>query len=267
MKSPRRTIRNFIQRNRQNPVLRPLIELCGKVYRASEFPTYDFNANGEHWSLERCLKDRRNPVILDVGANCGEWTNLARKLAPSATVHAFEIHPQLADELALQFKDCKGVYVHSVGLSSADTELEIVPAGSFEHPGRHSGVRNLRTGMVGTRIKVPVRSGASVCRELGIQKIDYLKIDAEGSDYEVLLGFRSLLETDSVDCIQYEHEHGRYLLDFFELLEPFGYRIGKMYANHVEFKPYSVELEKFPGPNYLAIRRDNENLFKSLKGR
>ncbi|MFP5478229.1 MAG: FkbM family methyltransferase [Alphaproteobacteria bacterium] len=49
-------------------------------------------------------------------------------------------------------------------------------------------------------VEVQVRTGAEVLRELGAPRIDILKIDTEGHDYDVLIGFLPVI--DQVDFIQ-----------------------------------------------------------------
>ena len=113
--------------------------------------------------------------------------------------------------------------------------------------------------------KAQVRTGDETCRELGVTKIDFLKVDAEGADYEVVAGFSSLLATQKIGIIQFEHQGGRFLRDFYDLLEPKGYALGKLYANYVDFRPHYCDLEHFLGPNYVAIPAARKELIESLR--
>ena len=96
-------------------------------------------------------------------------------------------------------------------------------------------------------------------------KIDFLKVDAEGADYEVVAGFSSLLAAQKIGIIQFEHQGGRFLRDFYDLLEPKGYAIGKLYANYVDFRAHSCELEHLLGPNYVAIPAARKELIEALR--
>lgn len=78
--------------------------------------------------------------------------------------------------------------------------------------------------------KAKVITGDQFCEQEKISHIDYLKIDAEGFDYEVLVGFKGMLSSGKVRALQFEHEGGRYIRDFHDFLFPLGYRIGKIYA-------------------------------------
>jgi len=54
------------------------------------------------------------------------------------------------------------------------------------------------------------------------------------------------------------------LYDFYRFFEEHGYQVGKIYPDHVEFRGYSVRDEDFRGPNYLAIRRELQDLIAAL---
>ncbi len=82
--------------------------------------------NGEYWLLEHVVKSLHSPqVLLDVGANKGDWTAQALGFAQASKdvhVHAFE--PSLATRamLAARFAESVAVTVQQYALS--DTEGE-----------------------------------------------------------------------------------------------------------------------------------------------
>jgi hypothetical protein len=43
------------------------------------------------------------------------------------------------------------------------------------------------------------------------------------------------------------------LIDFYKLLAPLGYTLGKLTPDGVDFKTYGLLDEDFKGPNYLAV--------------
>ncbi len=62
---------------------------------------YDFAANGEAALLRR-LAPFGPRVVLDVGANLGDWSAVAAEAFPDAQIHAFEIRLETADDTPLQ---------------------------------------------------------------------------------------------------------------------------------------------------------------------
>ena len=77
----------------------------------------------------------------------------------------------------------------------------------------------------------------------------------------VLEGAQSCLERGAIDYIEFEynstwiHER-RFLAEAFELLLPYGYRIGKLRPRGVEeFTRFDYRLEWFEQCNYVAWRK------------
>ena len=108
------------------------------------------------------------------------------------------------------------------------------------------------------------------CALAGIEKIDFLKIDAEGHDHLVLTGARTLLERGAIEIIQFEYNYRwigarRYLKDVFDDLGPLGYEIGKVTPRGIEWYPsWSAELETFREGNYLAVRSASRRRFPAI---
>jgi FkbM family methyltransferase len=51
---------------------------------------------------------------------------------------------------------------------------------------------------------VPATTIDAYCREHGVDRIDLLKIDVEGAEYQVLLGAKHMLEARKIRCIVFE---------------------------------------------------------------
>ena len=253
----------WIHRHRRQPLVARLARLCKNIHRASEHPGYDVMRNGERDALARTMPTAA-PVLFDVGANVGDWSAMALGVCPTAIIHAFEINPPTAALLAARYStDCR-VTVHPFGLAASSGSAEL-----FAYAGEASVLSSLRVALhshvQASRNSVAVRTGDDVCHELRVEKIDFLKIDAEGADFEVLSGFNEMLTAGRIACLQFEHEGGRYLRDFHDFLTPKGYVIGKLYANYVDFRPHSAELEHFLGPNYIAVPVSRDRLITDLR--
>ena len=154
----------------------------------------------------------------------------------------------------------------------------------------HSSERNSQkasvesAGVVGFNTKVHdyraltlnFRRGADVARELGITEVAYLKIDTEGHDYSVLVGFSEMLAAGRIRAIQFEYNalniFARHLLyDFYQMLGGkdgrAGYAIGRIYPASVDFKPFEARDENFIDGNFLAVRSDLTELIAALQRR
>jgi len=95
-------------------------------------------------------------------------------------VHGFDPTPRSLAWLKTQ--NLPAAYsVHSYGLASFDGKASFAPPKNPAHVS-HSIVSD----GPGERVEFPVKRLATVLRELGHQRIDVLKLDIEGSEYEVL---------------------------------------------------------------------------------
>jgi FkbM family methyltransferase len=117
-----------------------------------------------------------------------------------------------------------------------------------------------------------VTTGDRLVAEHALERIDVLKIDVEGADLAVLRGFRDSLEAGRIRVVQFEYGYASvlartFLLDFFELLEPYGYVIGEVHGGGVEPLSYRLERENFFGPNFVAVHRSVPGLLERLAKR
>lgn len=251
-----------IHTHRRNRLVARFARLCKNIHRASEHPGDDIASNGEKFVLAHAVSAEK-PVLFDVGANVGNWTDMAKNLFPRATIHAFELNPKIALTLTDRFSGIKNIHIHPFGLAAAAGKVDF-----FAYPGEASVLSGLRAPLHShvphTRETAEVRTGDEVCREQGIAQIDFLKVDAEGADFEVLSGFDKMLTGQKISVIQFEHQGGRYLRDFYDFLEPKGYAIGKLYANYVDFRNHDSELEQFLGPNYIVVPKEKTELIAAL---
>ena len=189
---------------------------------------------------------------------------MAQNEFPNATIHSFELNPKTATTLTGRFSGNSQVHVHPFGLASKSGEVDF-----YAYSGEASVLSGLRVPLHSdvphTKEMATVRTGDDVCMEHGIRNIDFLKIDAEGADFEVLSGFSEMLTNQQISVIQFEHEGGRYLRDFYDFFTPLGYSIGKLYANYVDFRSHGADSEHFLGPNYIAIPNTQKDLLDLLK--
>jgi hypothetical protein len=117
-----------------------------------------------------------------------------------------------------------------------------------------------------------VEPGDALAARLGVERIDLLKIDVEGMEPRVLAGFSGCFERGAIELVQFEYGRvnilSRFLLrDFYAFFTERGYRVGKLYPERVDFRPYDLADEDFLGPNYVACRSLRADLVEALSGR
>lgn len=225
----------------------------------------NMHRNGEQLVLEQITFDSP-PVVFDVGANRGDWAALVLELHPLATIHCFEPAPATARQLAQRFEKNRSVTVHAAALSD-----HIGTAALFDGPddSQNSLVPRGMQADAHRSTPVVVLTGDQTLSQLGLDRVDLLKIDTEGHDLTVLRGFEKSLQLGRIPIIQFEYNglsiYSRtLLLDFYEYLGPLGYRIGKLRPTGVRFKQYSLDDENWIGPDCVAVHNQRSELVSRL---
>jgi FkbM family methyltransferase len=258
---------NFVARRRRSWVLRNFAGLCRRYLSMFGNLNYDMHTNGEAFVLQRVAKFRPE-ILFDVGANVGKWSITAKSYCPDAEIHAFEVAPPTFRALSANLKRLNGAHCVNLGLSDVPGPVTI-----HHYPAAPS----LTTCLVyphpysSTEVAGELTTGDAYAAAHGIEHIDLLKIDVEGMEDRVLRGFGSLLQHRAIRLVQFEYGRvnilSRFLLrDFYEFFRQYGYVVGKIYPNYVEFREYALSDEDFLGPNYLACREEDTQYLRALSG-
>lgn len=253
----------LIQDHRRNRLIGRFAILCKNIHRAYEHPGHELPINGEVSFLKFVKRHCSLKVIFDVGANVGDWTIEAHQLLPDASMHLFEIAPPTFDRLRTRFQNNPKLILNNIGLSSVSEEV------TLNYCPEHSELSSAEVSMHAVptqQIKARTETGDAYIERHGISGVDLIKIDTEGMELKVLQGFARTLSTAPPMFIQFEHFAGRaYLKDFYDMLVPLGYTIGKLYSKYVDFRDYDISLEDGIGPNYIAAHSSAGELISKLK--
>ncbi len=224
-------------------------------------------ASGERFALAYVtdrLKDVKEPVIFDVGANLGEFSLAAKAACPRAKVVAFEPNPKLADGLNQKFAGQVSVVSAAAGSEPGTLTLhnyhDSGSSGATAHGTLYADVHRVVHGSTTTEtIEVPVVTLDAYTAEHGIKGIDFLKVDVEGHELEVFRGCRRLLSENGIRHIQFEFNEMNvfsrtFLRDFFDLLVDFDFY--RLDTNRlIPLGEYSTQYEIFRFQNILAVKR------------
>ncbi len=262
-------VRPVIAAHRRNAILGWLARASWEYLAAYRNFDYDPRTNGELRVL-RALGALRPRCVFDVGANVGDWTALARSALAQAEVHSFELVPEVAKKLRNRFAEDPNVSVSPFGLAEQSGAVRVAFRPDLTSVSSMLDVplefaSDLRKEM----IDAEVTTGDEYCRENDIEGIDFLKVDVEGKELDVLRGFERTLSAGAVRVVQFEYGQGSIytkdlLRDFYEYLDGHGYLVGKLYPRWVDLRPYSAFDEDFLGPNYIAVKRNDLELQQAL---
>jgi FkbM family methyltransferase len=230
----------------------------------TEYAQKEFIEHGERWILTQ-LKGKIE-TIFDVGCNIGEWTRMARELHSEAKIHMFEIIPDTFDQMMCNIVLDNYMFPNSFGLSdqAGKVQMKYKP----EYSAVSTQLMNLRLDNSIIRSGL-VLTGDDYCESRRIESIDYLKIDVEGAEKNVLKGFERMLSEQRVNVIQFEYGYAAILskfllIDAYQWLEPFGFKLGKLTNGKVMFHDYALFHEDFQGPDYVAVHKSRKDLIDLL---
>lgn len=216
---------------------------------------FDIHTNGELRVARLALPHAR--VVFDVGANVGDWTELALSINRAAQIHCFEPSgPTFRRLSAHAFPP--NVRLNHFGLGAAAEERtmyvydEASGANSLYHRvGTPSDQQSEETVRLG--------SFDEYCARERIERVDFVKIDVEGHELSVLRGAKRMLSEGRVGVVQFEYGgcyiDARVLLkDIWQLVdEPGqGYAFYKIFPSRLErIREYKQTLETFQYSNWI----------------
>jgi len=246
-------------------------KILGLVYRLDNSGSPIFDENGEAnfiYQLKDFIKTK-NIVIFDVGANVGEYSDVIvdNFKETDYVLHVFEPQKSCFSDLNLKFSENKNIYLNNFGLSDSD-KTSVMYKNADKSVLTSLYKRNLDYYDLKMNVEenIELKRADEYIRSRNIKHIDLLKIDVEGHELSTLAGFGEYLNSDFIDFIQFEYgganlDSHTTLMDFYNLLEPKGFKVCKIMKTHLEYRKYNPRFENFVYQNYVAV---SNNVFKSL---
>lgn len=193
----------------------------------------------------------KDSVAFDVGANMGHHSLFLARYCK--TLESFEPYEPVRRicENRLKENHIENVHVHSIGLGDADGMAEF-----YEPPPDNLGIGSfLPTHSAFNRsrgLKLELRKGDSFVNELGLKRVDLIKIDVEDAEGSVLGGLKETMEKFSPHIIVEVCKANVADPDFVKLFPP-GYElfyIRNGFRRQIQLEPYVKSLQ----PAYVYAR-------------
>lgn len=229
----------------------------------------DFDNNGEAAIIDRCIRD--GDVVFDVGAHLGDWSAAVLKTRRPAALHLFEAAPACVERLRAREFGAEGrltVEASAVGAGEGEVSFNYytdAPAWSGIYRREEAEKRyNKQAPQSST---VPMTTLDAYCTRHGIRHVNFIKIDVEGAELDVIHGAWELLSRGAVDHIQFEYggtyaDAGTTLRQVYSYLRRFGYEIFRIEASGPErMAGFDAALEDYEYSNYLAVNARLLDLF------
>lgn len=155
----------------------------------------------------RLIITKTRPVCLDVGANVGELIDLFRSALDYPVIHAFEpssvVFPHLR---ARGFGTDVSLHQHAMGQSLATAELTNY-VGTWMNsllPLDPDEANRFRRAQSTTTESIEIKTVDWFLAQHGIQTVDLLKVDTQGTELDVLLGAVEAFRTGAIRAVLVE---------------------------------------------------------------
>lgn len=223
--------------------------------------------SGEEYVIDSLLSTilKRDPLtIFDVGANIGNYAKMLRAKFPEAQIHCFEPGPEAFKALALNTAELQ-INIHNLAVGSCNGTILLVKS-SNDNDGAmltayKDAISDIFTfaGEPNESIRCDMINLDDFCNN-SFLNIDFLKIDVEGHELEVLKGAAKMINENRLNIIQFEFNEFNiisksFFYDYYKILPQYEfYRImpqNKLYP----LGNYTSSHEIFRYQNILAVNK------------
>lgn len=153
--------------------------------------------------MKRFVPAGGRPVILDVGANTGQSVKRFRKVFPSSIIHSFEPSQRIFDQLKVNIAGQEGVCAWNCGLGAAvgrQTFLE----NTHSDMSSFLALSKAGWGKIVQESTVEVTTADAFLAANQLERVDILKSDTQGYDFEVIKGAEQTMRRNAVGLLYFE---------------------------------------------------------------
>jgi FkbM family methyltransferase len=140
----------------------------------------------QHGKAEYYLPPALKPeVILDIGSNIGASVLFFHEQFPAARIYGFEPNPETFRVLQKNVGSLPSVEVFNYGLGAADATIS-VPFDGADFSRFMSKDKTAEWSGPLSPTSCQIKHAGDIVRNLGLTRVDLIKIDCEGAEYDVL---------------------------------------------------------------------------------
>lgn len=191
---------------------------------------YDVVEKMEPELIGSLLQGEKKPIIIDIGANVGNYAKSVLAHNPNSIVYAFEPHPITFLKLK-QAAEKIGFNAINKGCADTSGEMKFYDYADKDGSEHASLLKNVFEDIYGHKTiehKVTVITLDSFIKEENISFVHLLKIDTEGFEYNVLKGCSVAIKEDRIKNIQFEFNSMNtiskvFMKDFIKLLPQYSF--------------------------------------------
>jgi FkbM family methyltransferase len=218
--------------------------------------------SGEHAFLRDYLS--LNPgILIDIGANCGEYAKEALSIQSNLTIFCLEPHPKTFKTLEENIGSFKNITLINKGVSATRGSVNLYDYHENDGSPHASLYKEVITSIHHTsnfiKYEVDVITLDELIEVEGIEEVSLLKVDTEGNELAILKSGSKALSSGKIKAIHFEFNEMNvisrtFFRDFFEILS--GYKIYRLLPNDLleikSYRPLSCEIYGYQ--NIVAIK-------------
>jgi FkbM family methyltransferase len=210
----------------------------------------DYNPNREA-DIVKLFRPKQGDIVVDVGAHIGKYTIIASKMVGSqGKVIAIEAHPANYDTLKQNvfLNKLSNVVALNYAVHSTETLVKLYEPGQEEGFTIYNTIMTDRTLLNNQKyIEVKANTLDFLLLENGIREVNWIKIDVEGAEFEVLKGATNILSNSKDISLLIEiHNLGAKNKTFYEPI-----------IHLLESKNYKLSFEKIygTGERHIIVKK------------
>jgi FkbM family methyltransferase len=193
------------------------------------------NSRNAFKDQKRLLNNIENGVIVDVGAHIGDTVKLYQNYFPGFKIFCFEPFTESCDYLKKRFINDSNIKIVETALGSKD-ETKTLYVSNFSNLNSLQRPNERAWGFTDKKsVDVETITLDQFCYENDIKQIDILKLDVQGSELDVLMGSKTILEKGNISLVYvewqvvplYENHHKYFKIA--EFLADYGYELFNLY--------------------------------------
>ncbi len=202
------------------------------------------------------------PVIFDIGANRGEWSQAMLELVGAYSPRLFLFEPSATCQAILRQRAFPNSVLIPAAVGQQAGEAELISPAPGSPVASLYARRDTYHQFAEHEHREPVRvvTVDEIMAEHALDHINFMKVDVEGHELAVLLGARQSLNNRRIAALSFEFGSGQinariFFHDFWDLLHPLGYELYRICPGGalIHIDEYYEDLESFRGvSNYLA---------------
>lgn len=210
--------------------------------------TGNYTCEPELLLIHQLLKE--DSVFVDIGTNKGIYLYQAEKKIQSGKIYGFEPNKSLVNYIQPLFPKIK-LFPLAVSSSTGTSVLHI--------PKKGNGLQDTRASLEAMgdeveKIEIQTITLDDWAKQENVSKIDLVKIDVEGHEFDSIKGCKTILETiKPTFIIEIELRHAKYPIhEIFDFIKGYGYEVFYFERSSLSLQPFEVsQMANFQKDEYL----------------